>query len=546
MLKRVLAEIIGSRRRPDADPAATPERALERAREALVAGRPRDALLAASAVLDSDASHEGAQELVLSACASAGDYTLGIPVLRAAAGRGSAAAHRLLGTAYRKTRQLDAAAAALEHAVRLRPDDHRGWNELGIAELERGRTRAARASFERALALAPESAQARCNLGIIALDELELDQAIGHLRRAVELEPALIEARCTLGLALYGAGDTAEAERVITTALADSPGSALARFYSAFFLLGRGEWREGWRRFEDRLLATDPPFPFQYPRWNGEPVAAKRVLVCGEQGLGDQIMFASCLPDLLAHDPACTLVVDRRLSKLMKRAFPGVHVIEDESVRAGREAGFDYQVAIGSLPRWFRSDAADFPPRRPYLRADADRVLAWRQRLAALGAGVKIGVSWRGGTLDTRRALRSLELERLLPLNAEGRHFVSLQYGDCAEEIEAARERHGLAIHHWPEAIADYDETAALVSSLDLVVSVCTSVVHLAGALGREAWVLAPASPEWRYGFSGEGMPWYRSVRIFRQPVHGEWSQVIDAVAAKLRDFRPAQNTQAG
>ena len=145
-------------------------------------------------------------------------------------------------------------------------------------------------------------------------------------------------------------------------------------------------------------------------------------------------------------------------------------------------------------------------------------------------------MSWRGGTRGTRRTFRSLGLIDLLPiLRIPGLRFVSLQYGDCAEDLERLRREAGIEVVHWPEAIADYEETAALCVALDLTVSVCTSVIHLNGALGRPVWVMVPAVPEWRYGVAGDTMPWYPSVRLIRQAARGDWSEVFERVASDLR-----------
>ena len=161
--------------------------------------------------------------------------------------------------------------------------------------------------------------------------------------------------------------------------------------------------------------------------------------------------------------------------------------------------------------------------------------------LAALGPGAKIGLSWRGGTRGTRRTFRSLRLVDLLPiLSVPGLRFVSLQYGDCAEDFEALRRESGIEVVHWPEAIADYEETAALCVALDMTVSVCTSVIHLNGALGKPVLVMVPAVPEWRYGVSGETMPWYPSVQLIRQAERGDWSDVFARVAADLGQRFPA------
>jgi len=162
----------------------------------------------------------------------------------------------------------------------------------------------------------------------------------------------------------------------------------------------------------------------------------------------------------------------------------------------------------------------------------------WKAKLAALPGRRKIGISWRGGLASTRRSLRSIPLARLSPiLSVPGIDFVSLQYSDPDREVEALRTSGGPEVHVWQDAIDDYDETAALVASLDLVVSVQTAIVHLAGALGVPVWALIPAAPEWRYGGAGASMPWYPSVRLIRQPAPGSWGGVIEAVRHELQEW---------
>jgi hypothetical protein len=229
-----------------------------------------------------------------------------------------------------------------------------------------------------------------------------------------------------------------------------------------------------------------------------------------------------------------------KLEGLFRRSFPGaaVHGGRQDAVdTAWLEAcgAIDAQIAMGSLPRYFRTSRAAFPAHTGYLRADESSLERWRERLSGLGPGPKIGISWRGGTVHTRTRSRSVELVELAPiLRTPGVHFVSLQYGECAEDIARLQASHGIAIGHWPEALADYDQTAALVAALDLVISVQTAVVHLAGALGRPVWVLVPAVPEWRYQLSGEDLPWYPAARLFRQVAAGQWAEVCERIAAEL------------
>jgi hypothetical protein len=176
-----------------------------------------------------------------------------------------------------------------------------------------------------------------------------------------------------------------------------------------------------------------------------------------------------------------------------------------------------------------------FPRHAGYLRADPGRVAHWRGRIAAAGAGPSVGVSWRGGTAKTRQRLRSLPLAELLrPFAGRPVRVVSLQYGECEEELAHARAALGMPVEHWPEALRDLDETAALITALDFVISVDNTVAHLAGALGRPGRVLLSSSPEWRYLLRGTEMLWYPSLRLVRQPVPGDWGPVLDSIGEDI------------
>jgi hypothetical protein len=265
--------------------------------------------------------------------------------------------------------------------------------------------------------------------------------------------------------------------------------------------------------------------------------------VHAEQGLGDEIMFASCVPDLMALGGRCIIECSPSLAVLFSRSFPGA--IVHAGVQSDSDAGWlachgrvDYQVAIGSLPGFFRRCAADFPARDQYLIADPARVDYWRKRLAAFGGSNKVGLAWRGGMKSTRQVLRSMDLETLLPvLRTAGCTFVCLQYGDVRAELGELAAKYGIEVKIWPETINDYAEAAALVGALDLVISVQTSIVHLAGALGKPVWAMLPAVSEWRYLQAGEEMPWYRSVRLLRQQERGDWRGVVERVAHDLSNY---------
>jgi hypothetical protein len=263
------------------------------------------------------------------------------------------------------------------------------------------------------------------------------------------------------------------------------------------------------------------------------------LLVYGEQGLGDEIMFASCLPDVLQQDGEVIVECDPRLAPLFQRSFPSARVHgrasnEDTDWLSAVEP-IDVQIPIGSLPSLYRRSLSAFPARGGYLQAEPSRVAYWQERLSALGPGRKVGISWRGGTVSSRRDIRSIALAQWLPiLQQPGVEFVSLQYTDCADELADLQVQHGVTVHHWQEAIDDYDETAALVTALDLVVSVCTSVVSLCSALGRPVWVLVPSSPGWIFMHAGDTTPWFPCASLVRQQQAGDWQVCIERMADKL------------
>jgi hypothetical protein len=320
--------------------------------------------------------------------------------------------------------------------------------------------------------------------------------------------------------------------------LKDDADDVDAHWILATLELSSGEYSSGWAHYEFRLRRHDAHVRSRdLPWWRPGMSSKDRVLVLAEQGLGDEIMFASCFADLMALSPHCVIECDARLGALFSRSFPSARILmrDTSGGPAPADDGVVAQIAAGSLPRFFRQRSEDFPRRDAFLRASESRVAYWRQTLQALGPGIKIGIAWTGGALKTRRSLRSLALAELSPLlQIPSTQFVSLQYTKCDDEIAALARATGIVVHHWPETLADYDETAALVTALDLVITVTSSIVHLSGALGKLTWVLVPSVPEWRYLNSGHAMPWYSSVRLFRQRELREWAPVIEAIRAAL------------
>lgn len=310
-------------------------------------------------------------------------------------------------------------------------------------------------------------------------------------------------------------------------------------------------YEEGWSGYRYRfLMESNDQRILPFPRWQGEDISGKTVLVLAEQGLGDQVMFSSCLSDLLACRPSRVLLEAHvRVAKTLERSFPDVQVIHSGQNKQldWYETGLapDYYVHIADLPYFFRRKKEDFPPHKGYLVADPERIKYWRERMQQVNNLPKIGISWRGGLQKTRQRIRSLDIHRLQSLIAEPSvQFVNLQYGDVETELALFEADTGLKIQQFPDAISDLDEFAALISSLDLVITVCNTTVHYTGALGQPCWVLAPHVPEWRYGLSGPNMRWYPTVRMFRQPIADEWDSVIRQILLSLDDWRANFNAK--
>jgi len=445
---------------------------------------------------------------------------------------------KLLGRAGR----LKDAEACLERACTARPDWHEPSVELGRTLQRQRRYAEAVTAFKRAVTLGRCRPETYNDLASCLAYLQRNDEALVVLEDLVRKYPRSHVPRLGYANALFQLGRFDEAGAQYDLVRAREPDNPFLKWNRSLLLLQRHQFDEGWRWYEGRLLAQtdDHPRAFPFPRWRGESLAGKTVLVYAEQGLGDEIMFASCFEELLAQAGRCVIECAPKLVPIFTRSFPAATVLaaEERAVPSwlGRLGDVDFQVAAGSLPGVFRR-AADRFPGRPFLQADPAKVARWRRELARLGTGPKVGISWRGGTVRTRSVARTIGLADWAPLlGVPGCRFVSLQYGDVAAELQALNAA-GTRVAAWPEALDDYDETAALVCALDLVVTVCTALVHLSGALGQEAWVLTPSVPEWRYGLEGDRMPWYGSVSLVRQPRDEPWGPTLERVGRRLAGF---------
>ena len=446
-----------------------------------------------------------------------------------------------LGLALQLQGKAREALGLFESALRARPDDpgHVSNHALCLRDLDR--LDEAAAALRHALALPGAGATIRINLANVLRELGRSDKCLDDLETLVRDEPDNAEAHATLAKVLADTGETERASREFEAALALRTGSPQITLARAMHRLALGDFAGGWADYAARLRAADwPSRGLPFPEWEGVSFAGKAVLVYAEQGLGDEIMFANCFPDLIAEAQRCVIECDPRLERLFGRSFPGASVFAGRLARKhpwlARAGHIDLQVAAGSLPLRFRAHASKFPRHQGYLRADPQLVAHYRERLAGLAGRVRVGIAWRGGVAKTRQAVRTIPVPQWLPfLERDDLCLVSLQHGPVDDDLGAFRRLiPGRHVHDWPEVRQDVEHLAALICALDVTVSVCNATVHLAGALGRRVLALVPSVPEWRYGLEGEGMVWYPSVRLLRQRVAGQWGEVMAQAAARL------------
>lgn len=475
------------------------------------------------------------------------------------------------------------ARSKFERAVERDVRNPHSWHNLGLAATKLGHVAEGVKCFRRAIDLKPDHGLGYSNLALAQRDAEQLDEAITAARRAVELKAGNSRAWVVLGDILIDAGRFDESERALQraaalnpmdhtafvargklyaawgrhadaghayrTALELAPGNAEAEGGLGQLELLVSSFAQGWDHYEARRRSEAAPVrSFPFPEWDGSDISGRTILVHAEQGLGDLILFASCLPEVVAQAGHVVIETYPRLAGLMTRSFPDATVVGRDVSEPGLDwltpyGAIDLHIAAGSLPRLLRRDASCFPRHDGYLRADPERVRCLRERMAALGSKLAIGVAWRGGLLRSAGAQRSLPLVELLrALEPLGATLISLQYGNVQPEVDAAVQATGVRLSHWPELLTDQDDAAALTVAVDAVVTVCQTQAHLTGALGRPGCVLVPANPNWRYGTNSSTMPWYPSLHLARQPVLGEWSGALADMVAWLRRNKVAEH----
>jgi hypothetical protein len=426
--------------------------------------------------------------------------------------------------------KVDEAERLYRAVLELDPANFAALNRLAIFRSDRGEHAEALRLIQAAMRSNPSSGTTASDMGVILERMGRLDEAKDSYDRALVLQPDQKVAHNGRGLALAAKGRIREAIAAFTRAIEFDPGYADARFHRSLALLLVGDFATGWDEYEWRWEVGDAKNArpiFLMPDWNGEPLAGKGIYLYIEQGFGDAIMFARYAP-LVAARGGTVLFCVRPPLKALLADMPGVFV----GVPGDQGPRCDYMCPLLSLPRIFKTRQDTIPGDVPYIHARPERIEKWKLRIPHDGK-LNVGLVWAGGRDYKADKVRTIGFERFAPLLGHPDvRYVSL-HTELREE-DAARMRAHPEIVHFGSEIADFAETAAIISQLDLVISVDTAVAHLAGAMAKPVWLLLPFMPDWRWLLGRDDSPWYPTARLFRQERSGDWSGVIARARAAL------------
>ena len=448
-----------------------------------------------------------------------------------------------LGNALADLGRLEEAERSYIDALALDPGYAPAHYNLGTALQALGRLEEAERSYRQASLLKPDYCEAHNNLGNLLKDSGRLDEAESSYRSALALSPGFADAHNNLGIVLQMLGKRDEAERSYRRALELAPADPRIGMNHAILALLRGDYERGLQHYESRFLGANAKTVAGFRQmlgrldgiqwWRGEEGGC--LLIWTEQGFGDSIMMLRYLPQLKQRGAARVAVYCEPELVRVIRALPGVdEVISKEQALAPGE--FDCHCPAMSLPLRFGTRLETIPRDVPYLHVPAESSRSWADRLAQVQRP-RVGLVWAGGGIfadDRRRSIGPEQFARLL--RVAGVSFVNLQKGAARSQLN----RIGPGIVDWMDDCADFLDTAALVTNLDLVISVDTAVAHLAGALGKPVWLLNRFESEWRWLLDRDDSPWYPTMRIFRQTRRGDWDEVIERVAAALATWANA------
>jgi Flp pilus assembly protein TadD len=433
-----------------------------------------------------------------------------------------------LGVVQVLTNQPAAAAASLIRAIELKPDYAEAYNNLGLVLKGAGRFREAEEYFLYAIQFRKDYPEAYNNLGTTLTDANREEEAIICFCHALSLRPDSGQVYHNLGVVLTNTNRLEQAEICFLKALALVPNFTEAEFSLALLYLLQGKYEAGWEKYDkSRIVHYSEPQPTQ-PRWQGERLSGRRILLYYEQGFGDTFQFLRYAREVAALAAETVLWVQDSLGRLVANSFPPLKVYCGGEPPSNH---FDFSCPLPSLPRIFKTTEKTIPQAVPYIKPPAKLVAKWQRKLAALKhQGLSIGILWAGNPLhhnDRNRSIPFITFSRLL--SAGEVRWISLQVGARAQETA----NHSLVADFSPELV-DFAETAALIANLDLIITVDSAVAHLAGAMGKATWLLLPFAPDWRWQLAREDSSWYPTMRLFRQEQAGDWDGVLERVKKTL------------
>jgi tetratricopeptide (TPR) repeat protein len=446
-----------------------------------------------------------------------------------------------LGITFQERGNLEEAEDCLRQAVALKPNDPDAQNNLGAILETTGRLEEAIKCYREALRAKPHFAEPHNNLGN-ALSKLdEYAEAQAHYQRAIELRPDYIEAHHNLAGLLIDQGCVAEGIASYEHVLQLKPDYADAHFGRAHTWLRMGDFKRGWPEFEWRWWRKGfPPRSFTQPLWDGSPLTGRTILLHAEQGLGDTIHFIRYAP--LVKKRGGTVIVECQESLLpLLATCPGIDYLVAKDTPLPY---FDTHAPLLSLPGILGTTLATIPAEGPYLFADPKLVELWRQTIGDTGP-LKVGIAWQGNPAFPSDRRRSVPLTRFKPLaRLEGVRLFSVQKGPGTEQLTGAAGQ--LSIIDLGSRFQTFQDTAAALRVLDLVITIDSAVAHCAGALGVDGWVLLPYLADWRWLSAGDDSPWYPTLHLFRQSKPGDWDGVFDRLADAVLARSSGKNTLMG
>src|SRR5215470_6629156 len=452
------------------------------------------------------------------------------------------------GNALHMLKRLEEALASYDRAVAIRPEHAEALSNRGLTLHELNRFEEALASYDRALTVRPDYAEALYNRGNTLHALQRLEEALTSYDRALVLRPDYAEALSNRGITLVGLQRLQEALTSYDRAVDLKPDYAEAHFNRSLALLLQGNYADGWEEYEWRWKGGAKGARlrrFDCPQWRGEDLVGKAIFLYDEQGYGDAIQFLRYVPLVALRGGRVILEVSQALLRLVERLDGAAQVFAS----GGTVPSVDFYCPLLSLPVAFSTTIANIPSGVPYLAADSAEVAAWSRRLVDL-EGVRVGLVWAGSSrpglpeadrIDRRRSITLRHFAKLA--DVRGVSFVSLQKGQPRSQTLSPPP--GLLVHDLTAELHDFGDTAALIECLDLVISVDTSVVHLAAALGKPVWLLNRFDTCWRWLLGRDDSPWYPTLRQFRQPKPGDWDSVVMDVRAALTAARTASMRHA-